>query len=193
MRNYFEWAEPISDDPEERDWSIEFPEWIWVEFTMAEGAPVTDWDPSLIARSGRYGKPVDFRLSVGGEWHIYSERLRLLVEQEVPSAVQYLPFRLRSSVGSREVADYWVANHLRLIDCLDKRRTTLYRSCWEPVNPLGDFPVRHAVLSRHLIASEMLFRVKGDSGLVVVRGDLKERIEAAGMTGCLFTPVDVSE
>lgn len=188
-QRYFEWTDCSAED-HDRERSVDFPVWAWGgKWTMQEAIPVDDWDPSILALYPPNAAPTDF--CTQAEWHIHSGRLKSLV-QAAGAAVQYLPFRLCSSVGREEISNYWVANYLRLIDCLDRERTTLYTPTWVPLE-LGDFAVDHAVLSLRAIGDDILFRVAGFSRLVVVRADLKEQIETAGMTGALFRPLEVTE
>lgn len=188
---YYQWFDLCSDDPKSRDWDIEFPLWC-DEPACDKGQFVSKWDPSIV---GRYGPPdappTDYPIVIFPFWPVYSPRLRELMGREVPGQIQYLPFRLRASVGHGEIDGYCVANYLKLIDCLDRdlsRSANNWQSDGDPI----DFAIREQVLSQRLIGDERLFRVLGDYTEIIIREDLAKSIEAAGMTGCKFVPVQVS-
>jgi hypothetical protein len=190
--DYFIWTGDCSADPNLRHWHVQFPIWTMEEWTMCEGKPVENWREDLIAQYPPYGAPTDFPI-VLSDWHVFSARLRGLIETEQPGDVQYLQFDLRSSLrNGTQITGYSVANHLVLLDCIDRERSESY-SNWVPVNPIGDVGVEEPVLSRSRIGNHRLFRVKGESGTVVIRDDLKRRIENAGMTGCVFERIPLSD
>ncbi len=190
--DYFIWTGDRSADPNVRHWHVQFPIWTMEEWTMREGKRVENWRDDILAQYPPFRVPTDFPV-VLSDWHVFSARLRRLIETQQPGDVQYLAFELRSSFrDGAQITGYSVANHLVLLDCMDRERSESY-SNWEPVNPIGDFGVDEPVLSLSRIGDHRLFRVKGDSGTVVIREDLKRCIEDAGMTGCVFERVSVSD
>ena len=53
------------------------------------------------------------------------------------------------------------------------------------------YDIRHLVMAdERLYAGKLLFRDSKFIGLVLMREDLKDQLEQAGITGCLYTPVE---
>jgi hypothetical protein len=132
---------------------------------------------------------------------VYSSKLRATVENEVDNEVQFLSIHVRHKRSGREIPGYYIANYLRVIDCLDRglshyqiwtKENLLY---WEErPHKLGKFrDVSNAVLSRGAIGDVQLFRVWGWEMMTVIREDLKIKIEQAHITGCLFTELESVE
>jgi len=65
---------------------------------------------------------------------------------------------------------------------------------WEPINPIGDFGTfRPTVLKRSMLGNAKLFRIKGQSGTIVIREDLKESIENSGLNPQRFDLLECSD
>ena len=130
---------------------------------------------------------------------IYSTRLKLLMEDLGMNDIQYLPLKISRKDGAKEVDGYYIANYLRMIDCLNReqsvyqvwtRDTLLF---WEK-RPfmLGTFrDVRKAVLDSDKVNNAPIFRLWGWEMMVIVREDVKQAIEKAGITGCVFRGLEV--
>jgi hypothetical protein len=96
--------------------------------------------------------------------------------------------------------DFYISNYLRIVDCINKDESNY--QIWTKENllfwekrphKLGTFrDITKAVLEQKKIEEMPVFRVKGWEVMVVIRGDVKQAIEAEGITGCLFTEVEVS-
>lgn len=87
---------------------------------------------------------------------------------------------------------YYVANYLDVIDCLDRKRTDVIDD-WEPINDLGDVGIITPVLSRRNIGDSVLFRVRHNSNMVVVREDVKDHLERSQVSGCVFARCQTSD
>lgn len=186
LMSYYEWLGEL-DSVE-----IGFPDRQFNGFWMVEGRPVIGWNEYMIAVYLCPETPVfEFGLSVDA-WPVFSPRMRRLMEQVAPDLVQFLPFRFQRPDGTGQVVGYCVGQLLRLVDCLDRRRTKV-RDDWKPINDSGDFAVyRPFVLSRALIGQEKLFRLKGMCGTIVIREDLRKAIEAAGFKDQRFDLIECS-
>jgi len=184
--NYFEWL----GDLEAID--IRFPEMHFNGWWMVECLPVIGWRGDVLATySPDDALAVSFGLSDNG-WPVFSPRMRDFLDDAAPGLVQFLPFRLQRRDGSGEAFGYCVGQILRLVDCLDRKRTRV-RKNWQPINERGDFGAyRPFVLDRSLAENERLFRLKGNRRSIVVRDDLKTAIEQAGFDGQRFDLLETS-
>jgi hypothetical protein len=159
---------------------------------MMEAKPVESWDEQLTATypAGEF-VPLDYTVPWNA-WPVISRRFRQFLEREVPGHVQYLPFRLRGADGKGEKKGYCVGQILRMVDCLDRKRTTIAGS-WDAIDEGKSVQVRGpVVLERRKCARERFFRVAGYNICIVVRQDLKEAIEEAEFLGTSFRELDVS-
>jgi len=181
-----------AEEDEKRRWVLSHPPSVANRFDFCACDLVEEWNSSVFFTYTEDGPHVDFP-RVTGSRHAMSARLQELVAQTAPCHVQFLPFRIRSSVGTGEVNGYALANYLRRIDCLDRERCRTDNDCWEAFNLYGDIPLVETVIKQSRIGDAKVFRVVGDSELVVVRGDLKTAIEKAGMTGLSFDEVALAE
>ena len=182
---YFEWWGELDSI------EVRFSDRQFNGFWFVEGSPVVGWAEFIIAVYLCDDIPrFDFGIARNG-WPIFSERMRDFLNGQCPGLVQFLPFRLQRPDGSAQTGRYSVGQVLRLVDCLDKERTKI-RESWAPINEFGDFAVlRPLVLSSKIIGDHQLFRIKGHSGSVVIREDLKDAIEAAGFGLQRFDDIEV--
>ena len=184
MKYYEWWGEPNSVD-------VRFPHRHFNErWWMVEGQPVSDWQDSLTAT---YVWDDDLAFNFGlarNAWPVFSPELRSFFEDHKPGLIQFLPFQLQKPDGSSRVSGYSVGQILRLVDCLDRNRTQV-EDDWEPVNSWGDFAtLRPIVLSQPLIGDEVLFRIKGMCGSILIREDLKDLMENKAFKGQRFDFVE---
>ena len=184
--NFYEWLGELGPV------NIDFPEDEFQGWWMVEGRPVPEWDNKIVATlHGDDPATFDFGLTENS-WPVCSSKMRDFLATVVPGLVQYLPFRLHIERDQSELTRFSVCQFLKLVDCLDRKRTRV-RDNWQPINAFGDFATyRPFVLRRDLIEENKLFRINGKCRSIVVREDLKEAIENAGFTGQRFDLVDVS-
>lgn len=201
---FYRWLPVASHDASGQfspNWSIELTElptgidW----WDLDRGRYIQNWDPNVIATFSEDVKPTDFPF-VDHLIPIYSPGLKALIERLGIERIQYLPLRLRGRESGREIGGYCIANYQSVIDCLDRERS-IYRVLtkenllfWEK-RPwkLGTFDnVVKVVLEVEKIADARLFRLWGWSPMVIVREDVKQAIEDAGITGCRFTKMETT-
>jgi hypothetical protein len=125
-------------------------------------------------------------------WPVVSRKMREYLEAHVPGAIQFLPFVLQALDPPRDFEGYCVAQVLRFVDCIDRKRTAV-REDWQPVNSNGDFEIRWPViLEDRLIGQHKLFRIRGYSICIAISEELKESIQAAGFEGQRFDLLESS-
>jgi len=111
-------------------------------------------------------------------FYIASSRLRVFLESEAPGAAQYLPVRFAGPRSTTIPQKYWAMNWLRVFDCLDEA------SYNEDKN--GKF-VEVPIIDRTRIPEDaVLGIVKGYQFEVIIRNDLRLKIEKAGLLGPQF-------
>lgn len=184
--NYYEWLGEL-DSAE-----INFPDLEFNGFWMVEGKPVIGWTDYMIAVYMCAATPrFEFGMALNS-WPIFSPAMQALMERLTPGVIQFLPFRFQRLNGKDQVAGYCVGQILRVVDCLDRQRTSV-RNNWEPINAGGDFGVmRPFALSRSGIGDEKLFRIQGKRGTIVIREDVRHAIESAGFSGQRFDLIECS-
>jgi hypothetical protein len=164
---------------------------------LMAGRRIENWNLDTTAYYEGEVAHIDFPFT-DNDLPVYSPRLKLLMERLAVTEIQYLPLRVAHQDRRSEVSGYYLANYLRLIDCLDRKRSEYQvwtrdnLPFWEKrPRMLGTFrDVTKAVLDTTKIGDVRVFRVWGWDVMVVVGGDVKQAIEEAGMTGCRFTEIE---
>jgi len=186
---YFELTAAEPGDPRE-EWTLDFPDVNLPDWPLDPPGPVTDWNERIFAHYKCDAPHKDYPCVLGA-WNVCSARFRALLDQLAPGAIQFLPFRIRSIYGDGEVEGYSVINFTSILDCLDRERSIAEDDDWEP-QEYGDIMLERTVLSRALIGDHTVFRVLGDSNLLIVREDAKDAITRDGLTGCHFAAMEVA-
>lgn len=127
---------------------------------------------------------------------IVSLRLQRFLEMRVPNEIQFLPIHLQRVDGMDEVIGYSFAQVLVGLDCIDQRLTPAYGQEWKrgPNRNFNMVLLSHELRLRlDVIRPHQIFRIDGFSPVLVVRQDLKEAIENAGFSGCVFDSMKVSK
>jgi hypothetical protein len=113
-------------------------------------------------------------------WLIVSEKVKAVLAQE-PKGFEFYPlgFRDRKKVLSKET--YFLAQVLGLADCVDLERSVYTRSAHKPEQFL--FLDKLVLDEKRIPKKAVLFRVKEMPTTYVIRADLVERLQVAGVTG----------
>lgn len=113
-----------------------------------------------------------------------SGRMKQLLEQTVTAPVEYLRFTLLNHKGRVASTECYIANVLGSVDCVDVKRTQGLRSHIEPD--------RYTEISRLFLlpdripADRNLFRISSQPRTLIIREDLRTRLEAEEVTGVSF-------
>lgn len=119
-----------------------------------------------------------------GYVQVISDRLRLFLEATAPDCVQYLPLRAFHGREELPLYNYWVANWLPVVDCIDWRLSKVWskgakaKLIWPRIIDLNR---THGV---------PLLIVKEQHGLLLIRSDLKEMLQREGITGCQYGTIE---
>jgi hypothetical protein len=172
-------------------WTIDFP-LDYFRPLPDSGRRVTKWNPKLIGVYPEAPATVDFCDGGTRIYPIFSLRLRRFFESQYPKVIQFLPFRLERDDGKFPMTGYALGNYLKVIECVDRRRTKVAENDWTPMDS-GAYRIRGPViLNGSAIRGAVCFRVRGYPGCIVVDSSLHERLEQGGFVGCRFEELQVS-
>jgi hypothetical protein len=168
------------------------------EWDLMAGKYIEEWDTNTTAYYDEEEEHTDYPFATS-LLPVCSTRLKSLMENLGLENIQYLPLRIIRRDGPKEVDGYYIANYLNVIDCLDRERS-VYQVWtkdnllfWEKrLQRLGTFrDVTKAVIDSKKIGDAPIFRLWGWEMMVVVRENVKQVIEEAGITGCMFREIEV--
>ncbi len=113
---------------------------------------------------------------------VVSTRLRELLDSLDIDNIEYYNLEMVEPRTGESFSDYKIANVVGLVDCVDRDKSDL-KYFYD-----GDIKRIHKlVLDESRIPSGLhIFRLAGRTVLTVVHWSVKEAIESAGLTGCVF-------
>jgi hypothetical protein len=196
---YFRWSHYAGGNEEDSRevWSLDIRDKHFDEWDVMSGTNIKHWYPNLTA----YYEESNFTdyPFITGLIPVYSPRLRSLIENMKVNDIQYLPLRIKRKDEKEEISGYSIANYLRIIECLNRERSVY--QLWTKDNllfwekrpdMLGTFEsITKTVLDLKKIGDARIFRLWGWEVMVVLREDIKQAIEKAGITGCEFSEIEV--
>ncbi len=166
--------------------------WEWLErfdklYRPARGVEMGDIYPSDVKFQMSKDKPgmlVSDYLDSALSYMMVTKRFKEVLEDEISSGIEYLPFTLLNHRGRVADPECYIVNVLGTIDCLDWERTE-----GEP-DPMHDdrlqFIDKLFLLEGKIPENLKLFRLKAMPELMIIRKDLKDRLLAEGLTGMQF-------
>jgi hypothetical protein len=179
-------------DPPELVWDLEIDLHGWHEWDLKAGRLIPNWDGRTYANYSNEADHVDYPFT-SELIPVHSSRLASLISEECPNAVQYLPLLIKNRLTDEIIEGYSIANHLVMVDCLDRERAQY--ELWTKENLLfwehrpwllGSFrTINKFVLRSSQIPDKKLFLLWGWD-MVIVREDLKTLMERSGITGGRF-------
>lgn len=172
----------------ENHWMLSLPWWLQDEFPLRDGKDVSNWNRKLFAFYVHPGEKLDFPVVIG-EYHVMSQKMQMLLKQLAPGAFQFLPFRIRSSIGDDITEGYAVANYRVWLDAVDRKRSKLLPGETRYRRVYGDFLLQDVVLNPKKISDAAVFRVVGCTRLHLYREDVVEKLKRQGLTGLNFIPI----
>ncbi|WP_338041926.1 MULTISPECIES: imm11 family protein [Myxococcus] len=159
------------------------------------------WQPTEgVPARGLYPAALDFHMSrrMGGKgvtdclrntlgYLFVSARFRQVLESSAGVDIEYLPIRLINHKGRREPGEFFVANVLGALDCMDMRRSEYEPSALRKGEVFG---LRKLELDMSRIEpSRNLFRLTTMPRLIIARWELVQAMELAGLAGVSVSPV----
>jgi hypothetical protein len=119
--------------------------------------------------------------------HVISDRLRqLLVPELGASRVEMLPVKIKDHGGGWVEGEYFILNPLDSVDCVDLEASQAKLNDGEPPQIKR---VKKLVL-KPLSGEPALFRPASWTRLILVRSDIADKLEAAGLSGMSFWECD---
>lgn len=158
----------------------EFPD----ELSPMQGEPLGD----------AYQQPVEFQMSKlvnprglqiadvilnGVSFLMVSERMKDLLQSHTKREIEFLPFRLRNHKNRLEPATFFIANVLGRLDCADRARSEGTPS---PTDDEFLSCTKLALDNEKIPADADIFRTTLSPSYVIVRDDLRAKIEAAKLS-----------
>lgn len=197
MMRYYEWASSSEENSSVdhlriKGWKDDFV----LAQRLYEGHPFKEgeWEQEAPADWSEDRPLTD--LLFDPKFHVLSPRLKALLEDlELGPEIQFLPVRIKGEKSGREVGVYYVANFLRRIPCLDLEHSIgveFFGPDWIRPEQRGQIAgVFKAALRKEAIGDARVFRVDEWEYIVVIREDVKEAMEEAGITGCWYQELEV--
>ncbi len=113
---------------------------------------------------------------------VFSSRLRELLDSLGIDNIEYYNLEMVDPRTGEKFSDYKIANVVGLADCVDREKSDL------KYFDDGDIKrIRKLVLDESRIPSKLrIFRLAGRTILTLVHRSVKEAIEKAGISGCVF-------
>ncbi|MFY2558301.1 imm11 family protein [Corallococcus terminator] len=125
---------------------------------------------------------------VSNTFHLYiiSHRLKPLLQAELKDQAEgeFLPVSIYNHKGRVAEEDYSIANIFRAVECVDRSRSEFTESALKP----GQLSIlkRLQLDPERIPAEPRIFRLKEMPALLIIRGDLRARLEEAGITGANY-------
>jgi hypothetical protein len=154
-------------------------------YELHEGLPLADSfpDDAHFAMDKDYRKQTQLTdvLHTLGDVLVVSERLRGILEARKTAGLEFLPVGLRDHAGKKVKAEYFVANLLPLVDCVDRKKTKYKPNKLDPDELTS---VSNLTLDEKKIPTDVeLFRTKGIPVLMVARRRLIDDLLKAKISG----------
>lgn len=114
-----------------------------------------------------------------------SERFKKTLDAAGVDNVDYYPVRVVNEVTGEVRSDYYVANVVGLIDCLDREKSGIIS---DPDVPGLITDIERIILKEDKAKGTLFFRLKNVSGVVIAHPRVKDAVTKAKLTGVKFTP-----
>ncbi len=157
-----------------------------VEQLWKSRVPVAQWGEYTMKLDRR--RPLDDMPWMMCCVDVVSQQMREFLEREAPGDLQYLPITATFRGKPVPEATFWVIKTLRELDCIDHQKSEY--------KPMRSQP--HRVTFQRVVfdldeipAGVMVFRAYGDTTILYIRTRLRDKIIAAGLTGCQFYPINI--
>ena len=158
------------------------------EYIAVNGKEIKQWDEVIFEYDSTEGNILTDYLANLYRWLIVSENFRQKTQPLIEDQVQYLPIKVIDRITGLEVASYYLANIVAVVDALD-----LEHSKYD-VFELEDekiISIEKYALKKNEIVNRHIFRLTDNMIPVFVSEILKEVIEESGLTGFKFLEVGV--
>jgi hypothetical protein len=115
---------------------------------------------------------------------LVSPKLKGLLEQHSGARIEFLPVSIANNKGRIAVKDYFIANVLDHVDCIDKERSEVEELNPDPTLLSGLF--RLQVLQDRIPPEAKMFRLKTMPSAILIRDDLRTLLDTENLTGIRY-------
>jgi len=161
-------------------------------FRFDEGVPLASWFPTEAVYPMDREFPdlrvlYDLQVNTLG-LVVASKAFRAVLEAGAHGNLEFLPITIRDHRKKIASKDHCIVNVIHPVDCVDRARSTVVMGAIDPTQAMT---IRKLVLQEDKIPADVdLFRLALRTGTFLVRDELEARIEAAGLKGMRFIPID---
>jgi hypothetical protein len=152
-------------------------------FQINSGVPRLQGWPAEAAAAMDPNFPKDLGLADsldGANFLVISGKAKQLIEQETAGKIEFLPVKIINHKGRVASEDYFVVNPLDVVDCIDKDASSVDL---DTLNKDMIDGCAQLVLKENVIPQESkIFRTKFWSGRILIRRELAQKMQKAGLT-----------
>jgi hypothetical protein len=180
-----------NDEDDALAWIMESPDELGEkEYQLDEGISVKPWFPKDVTfqLSDERGIRLSDAIPNIMRMLIVSERLKEFFEKNADLKVEYFPVKIRNRKGRLEKAQYFVANLLGGVSCLDTAKSDYVPNALRKGQV--DYFKKIALDVSKIPKSAKIFRLGEKMDLVLVREDLAQAMVNADLTGMQFQYLD---
>ncbi len=176
---------------EELAWLERFPEEIERKnYLYDKGIPLTEiFPPNLI-----YPMAIDSGIRIVDNMpntlglKIISEKVKTVLEEHSTSECEFLPIKIENHKGRFVKELFYIANFLESVPCLDKDKSEFVIDALDKTQMDH---ISHLFLDESKIPDDFdLFRLSEMNTLILIREDLKTKLEEAELSGLNFIELD---
>jgi len=117
----------------------------------------------------------------------HSNRLQRVLRAVGVDGIDYYPVRIVNPITGDVYRSHEAANILEVIYCLDREGSDLDIDDEDPTNV---WYINRLALAGDRLGDALMFRLGERPRTVIVRREVKEAVEGAGITGAMFLPVE---
>jgi hypothetical protein len=157
------------------------------KWRISKGLPMEHrYPPDVVLKmdSGHKGLVVPDLVSNTVRITIVSSKLKGLLEQHSGARIEFLPVSMANHKGRIAAKDYFIANVLDHVDCVDKERSEVEELNPDPTLLSGLF--RLQVHQDRIPPEAKLFRLKTMPPAILIRDDLRALLDAENLTGVRY-------
>jgi hypothetical protein len=186
---YYPWLTDDNDDS--FAWIDNFPSDISEErYMLDKGVSAKEWFPenSVIDLEKGTGIRVADAIPNYDNFLIISEKLKKILTEKSKANFEYFPIKIRDHEGHIVKSDYYIANLLDTIECVNMK-TSEYRM--DPIIKTQVERFKRLVLDETKLKNgAKIFRLKEKTNLIIVDDVLSDEIVNAGCTGMFFQEME---
>lgn len=159
-------------------------------YLLAEGVSCKDWYPENVEcqLDEEAGMVLADVIPGPASMRVVSEPLKKLLEHEASCEIEFLPISIRDHRDHLIGENYYIANVLEVIFCMDRDKSDYVESSLDETRVHTH---RHLYLDDSKIPENAnLFRLGEDPYLLLVRQDLAKTMADAGLTGIEFIKLE---